>query len=83
MAKSWLHWETVRSFIAELKFSFNGETYLNVDGAHAPELINWENLRARRKERFFRAMITSGISLLLLFATCAIIWVFNYYKNLA
>lgn len=56
------------------------EHHLEVDGATAPELINWENLKTRPLERVTRTILTSAVSLLLLFITAVLIESCQHYQ---
>lgn len=52
-----------------------------MDGAPAPDLINWENLKVSLTERVIRWLITTTLSFFLLLATCGIIYLFKQYEN--
>ncbi len=60
-----------------------GDSYLYVDSAPAPELINWENLKVSIRERLIRFATTSLVSIGLLLGTCLVIFIFNNYQQIA
>ena len=47
--------------------------------AKAPDVINWENLKSSRSERFFRILFTSIMSLILIAGTFILLLVSQYY----
>ena len=57
--------------------------YMEVNQAEAPEMINWENLKARRKDRVLRIFLTGLCSLLLLLVTCFLIGIAKSYEEVA
>jgi hypothetical protein len=55
--------------------------WLTVKMAKAPDVINWENLKSSRSERFFRILFTSIMSIILIAGTFILLLVSQYYQK--
>lgn len=55
--------------------------WLHVKEAKAPDIINWENLRSSRVERFFRISFTTLLSIVLIAITFVLLLIAQYYQQ--